>query len=98
MNIKNVTFKIIGIVLMLRILGAGILMVQSYQSEHPSFADWKEFKMENLQRDSAAYQHLLQTKYFPMLEQAQNTEIFDAYLQQFEHYESANKGTSAFTK
>jgi len=98
MSIKNVTFKIIGIVLMLRILGAGILMVQSYQSEHPSFAEWKEFKMENLQRDSAIYQHLIQTKYFPMLAQAKDLETFDACLQQFEKYETSNKGNSAFAK
>ena len=98
MNIKTVAFKIIGILLLLRIFGAIILMVQSYQEEHPSFAEWKEFKMETLQRDSTTYQHLIQTKYFPMLEQAQNKEAFDAGMQQFKNYESANKGNSAFAK
>ena len=98
MNIKNVTFKVIGILLLLRIFGAGILMVQSYQAAHPSFAAWKEFKMENLQNDSTTYAHLIQTKYFPMLEQAQSTEAFDACMQQFEKYETANKASSVFTK
>jgi hypothetical protein len=98
MTYKTVIYKIIAMLIILRLLGAGYIMLQSYVAEDNSFADWKQFQLEKLQRDSVPYQQLIQTKYFSQLEQAANRQSFDSTMEVFENYRKQSRSSSAFAK
>jgi hypothetical protein len=98
MTYKTVIYKIIAMLIILRLLGAGYIMLQSYGAEDNSFASWKQFQLEKLQRDSVPYQQLIQTKYFSQLEQAPNRQSFDSTLEVFENYRKQTSSSSAFAK
>jgi hypothetical protein len=98
MTYKTVIYKIIAMLIILRLLGAGYIMLQSYGAEDNSFADWKQFQLEKLQRDSVPYQQLIQTKYFSQLEQAANRKSFDSTMEVFENYRKQSRSSSAFAK
>ena len=97
MTYKTVIYKIVAMLIILRLLGAGYIMLQSYGSEN-SFASWKQFQLEKMQRDSLPYQQLIQTKYFSQLEQAPSRQSFDSTLEVFEHYRQQTRSSSAFAK
>lgn len=98
MTYKTVIYKIIAMLIILRLLGAGYIMLQSYGAEDNSFAAWKQFQLEKMQRDSVPYQQLIQTKYFSQLEQAPNRHSFDSTLEVFENYRKQSRSSSAFAK
>ncbi len=98
MTYKTVIYKIIAMLIILRLLGAGYIMLQSYGAEDNSFAAWKQFQLEKLQRDSVPYQQLIQTKYFSQLEQAPNRQSFDSTMEVFENYRKQARSSSAFAK
>jgi hypothetical protein len=84
--------------IILRLLGAGYIMLQSYGASDNSFAAWKQFQLEKMQKDSLPYQQLIQTKYFSQLEQAPNRLSFDSTMEVFEHYLIQTRSSSAFAK
>jgi hypothetical protein len=98
MTYKTVIYKIIAMLIILRLLGAGYIMLQSYGAEDNSFASWKQFQLEKMQRDSVPYQQLIQTKYFSQLEQAQTRQSFDSTMEVFENYRRQTRSSSAFAK
>lgn len=98
MTYKTVIYKIIAMLIILRLLGAGYIMLQSYGAEDNSFASWKQFQLEKMQRDSIPYQQLIQTKYFSQLEQAPNRQSFDSTMEVFENYRKQSRSSSAFAK
>lgn len=98
MTYKTVIYKIIAMLIILRLLGAGYIMLQSYGAEDNSFAAWKQFQLEKMQRDSVPYQQLIQTKYFSQLEQAPNRQSFDSTMEVFENYRKQTRSSSAFAK
>lgn len=98
MTYKTVIYKIIAMLIILRLLGAGYIMLQTYSAEDNSFASWKQFQLEKLQRDSVPYQQLIQTKYFSQLEQAPNRQSFDSTMEVFENYRKQTRSSSAFAK
>jgi hypothetical protein len=98
MTYKTVIYKIIAMLIILRLLGAGYIMLQSYGAEDKSFAAWKQFQLEKLQRDSVPYQQLIQTKYFSQLEQAVNRQSFDSTMEVFENYRKQSRSSWAFAK
>lgn len=98
MTYKTVIYKIIAMLIILRLLGAGYIMLQTYGAEDNSFASWKQFQLEKLQRDSVPYQQLIQTKYFSQLEQAPTRQSFDSTMEVFENYRKQTRSSSAFAK
>jgi hypothetical protein len=98
MTYKTVIYKIIAMLIILRLLGAGYIMLQSYGAADNSFASWKQFQLEKMQKDSLPYQQLIQSKYFSQLEQAPNRQSFDSTMELFEHYRIQNRSSSAFAK
>lgn len=98
MTYKTVIYKIIAMLIILRLLGAGYIMLQSYGAEDNSFAAWRQFQLEKMQKDSLPYQQLIQSKYFSQLEQAPNRQSFDSTMELFEHYRIQNRSSSAFAK
>jgi hypothetical protein len=98
MTYKTVIYKIIAMLIILRLLGAGYIMLQSYGAADNSFAAWKQFQLEKIQKDSLPYQQLIQSKYFSQLEQAPNRQSFDSTMELFEHYRIQNRSSSAFAK
>jgi len=98
MTYKTVIYKIIAMLIILRLLGAGYIMLQSYGAEDNSFAAWKQFQLEKMQRDSVPYQQLIQTKYFSQLEQAPTRQSFDSTMEVFENYRKQTRSSSAFAK
>ncbi|HQR93859.1 MAG: hypothetical protein B7Y15_11750 [Bacteroidetes bacterium 24-39-8] len=98
MTYKTVIYKIIAMLIILRLLGAGYIMLQTYGAEDNSFAAWKQFQLEKMQKDSLPYQQLIQTKYFSQLEQAPNRQSFDSTMEVFENYRKQTRSSSAFAK
>ena len=98
MTYKTVIYKIIAMLIILRLLGAGYIMLQTYGAEDNSFASWKQFQLEKMQRDSVPYQQLIQTKYFSQLEQAPTRQSFDSTMEVFENYRKQTRSSSAFAK
>jgi hypothetical protein len=98
MTYKTVIYKIIAMLIILRLLGAGYIMLQSYGAEDSSFASWKQFQLEKMQKDSLPYQQLIQSKYFSQLEQAPNRQSFDSTMEVFENYRKQSRSSSAFAK
>jgi hypothetical protein len=98
MTYKTVIYKIIAMLIILRLLGAGYIMLQSYGAADNSFASWKQFQLEKMQKDSLPYQQLIQSKYFSQLEQAPNRQSFDSTMELFEHYRMQSGSSSAFAK
>lgn len=98
MTYKTVIYKIIAMLIILRLLGAGYIMLQSYGASDISFASWKQFQLEKMQKDSLPYQQLIQSKYFSQLEQAPNRQSFDSTMEVFENYRKQTRSSSAFAK
>ena len=98
MTYKTVIYKIIAMLIILRLLGAGYIMLQSYVAADNSFASWKQFQLEKMQKDSLPYQQLIQSKYFSQLERATNRQSFDSTMELFEHYRIQSRSSSAFAK
>lgn len=98
MTYKTVIYKIIAMLIILRLLGAGYIMLQSYGAADTSFDSWKQFQLEKMQKDSLPYQQLIQSKYFSQLEQSSNRQSFDSTMELFENYRRQSRSSSAFAK
>ncbi len=98
MTYKTVIYKIIAMLILLRLLGTGYIILQSFGTVDNSFAAWKQFELEKMQKDSIPYQQLIHTNYFSQLEQAPTRHSFDSTMELFEHYCKQTRSSSAFAK